>query len=458
MAANTVFDLHGFNNTVKSIAGVSTAKITNSASSPATLSFGTNTSTYSGLIEDGTGVVNLQKIGAGTTTLSTTANTFTGTTTITGGILAIGHALSLGSATGATVANGGYLQLNNVTVSSEPLTLYTASTAGTLRAMSGTSSWNAPINLGSASSMYVESGASLAIAPSSGVAIQGTNTNLTVYTVGNLSITGEIATGNATLTKNNAGVLTLNGANSYNGLTTLNDGQTIIKNELGLGSNLAGTTLGATANLTLDGALNVTGESLTMTSNAITANGSLLTKNGASSWSGNITLNGTSVYWNTESDFNVIGNITNTSTLWTVGRSAASTGNLTINGTISGAGILEKTGNGILLLNAANTYTGLSKITAGTLRLGIADAIKNTNSLTLNGGELQTNGFDQTLANLNVSANSSILLGATTAHALHIGSLGAFYFKMLKLYGWEGSYSAGTSGTAGQIFIGTSST
>ncbi|MHA8077310.1 beta strand repeat-containing protein [Aquirufa sp. TARAVU-A1A] len=458
MAANTTFDLHGFNNTVKSMAGVSTAKITNSASSPATLSFGTNTSTYSGLIEDGTGVVNLQKIGAGTTTLSTTANTYTGTTTITGGILAIGHALSLGSATGATVANGGYLQLNNVTVSSEPLTLYTASTSGTLRAMSGTNSWNNSINLGSASSVYVESGASLAIAPSSGAAIQGTNTNLTLYTLGNLTITGEIATGNATLTKNNAGILTLNGANSYNGLTTLNDGQTIIKNELGLGSNLAGTTLGATANLTLDGAMNVTGESLTMTSNAITANGSLLTKNGSSSWSGNITLNGTSVYWNTESDFNVIGNITNTSTLWTVGRSAASTGNLTINGTISGAGILEKTGNGILLLNAANTYTGLSKITAGTLRLGIADAIKNTNSLTLNGGELQTNGFDQTLANLNVSANSSILLGATTAHALHIGSLGAFYFKMLKLYGWEGSYSAGTSGTAGQIFIGNSST
>jgi autotransporter-associated beta strand protein len=458
MAANTVFDLHGFSNAVKSIAGVSTAKITNSASIPATLSFGTNTSTYSGLIEDGTGVVNLQKIGAGTTTLSTTANTYTGTTTITGGILAISHGLSLGSATGATVANGGYLQLNNVTVSGEPLTLYTASTSGTLRAMSGTNNWNTSINLGSASSVYVESGTSLSIAPSSGSALQGSNTNLTVYAVGNLSITGEIATGNATLTKNNAGVLTLNGANSYNGLTTLNDGQTIIKNELGLGSNLAGTTLGAPANLTLDGALNVTGETLTMTSNAMTANGSLLTKNGASSWSGNISLNGTSVYWNAESDFNVIGNVTNACTLWTVGRSASSIGNLTFNGTISGAGALEKTGTGILTLNAANTFTGLTKISAGALKLGAVDAIKNTNTLSLNGGELQTNGFDQTLAILNVSSNSSILLGASTAHALRIGELGTFYFKMLKLYGWEGSYSTGTSGTAGQIFIGNSST
>jgi autotransporter-associated beta strand protein len=458
MAANTVFDLHGFNNTVKSITGVSTSKITNSDVNPVTLSFGAATSTYSGLIEDGVGIVNLQKIGDGTTALTTTANTYTGTTTISGGVLNISHPSSLGSISGATIANGGFLQLNNVTITGEPLTMYSASTGGTLRILAGSSTWIGTINLANASSVYVASGASLSIAPSSGPAIQGTNTNLTLYTLGNLLISGEIATGNATLLKTDAGVLTLNSANSYNGITTLNDGQTIIKNELGLGSNLAGTVLGSTANLTLDGALNVTGESLSMTSNAITANGSLLTKNGASTWSGNMTLTGTSVYWNTESDFTVTGNISNTSTLWTVGRTAASTGNLTIQGIISGTGALEKTGTGTFNLNSANTFSGLTKITAGAIKLGIANAIKITNTLTLNGGELQTNGFDQTLASLNISANSSILLGASTPHAFRVGSLGSFYFRMLKLYGWEGDFSAGTSGTAGQFFIGNSST
>jgi autotransporter-associated beta strand protein len=441
MAANTVLDLNGFNNLVKLISGVPTSKITNSGAKSVTLSFGEGTSTFAGLIEDGMGIVNLRKVGDGITALTSTANSYTGITTISGGTLNISHPFSLGSIIGSTMVNGGSLQLSNVTVTGEPLTLYSAPIDGALRVLGGTSSWVGNIDLANASSLYVVSGASLTIAPTSGPAIQGTNTNLTLYTLGNLSITGEIATGNATLTKNNVGILTLNGANSYNGLTTLNAGQTIIKNALGLGSNLAGTILGLTANLTLDGALDVMGETLSMTSNAITANGSLLTKNGLSTWSGNISLAGSNVFWNTESDLTVTGNISNGAAQWTVGRTAATLGNLVIHGTISGIGALEKTGMGTVTLNAANTFTGLTKISAGALKLGATNAIKNTNTLNLNGGELQTNGFDQIIANLNVSANSSILLGATTPHVFQVGTLGNFNLKTLKIYGWEGNFS-----------------
>ncbi|WP_377984086.1 beta strand repeat-containing protein [Aquirufa avitistagni] len=458
LSSASVLDLNGNSVFLASLGGELTSKVTNSVAVPVKLTFGTNSATFRGLIEDGAGVVNLEKVGGGTATLELSANSFTGTTTISAGVLAIRHALSLGSIQGSTIADGGLLQLYDVRVLDEPLFINLPFATGALQAMSGNNEWIGKINLLGEVSIYVNTGASLSVSPLTGPALEGANTNVIFNTLGNLTINGEIATGNATLRKNNTGILTLNGANSYNGLTTLNDGQTIIKNELGLGSNLAGTTLGAMANLTLDGTLNVTGEPLTMTSNAISANGSFLAKNGASSWSGNITLNGTSVFWNTESDLNISGNITNASTLWTVGRSASSTGNLTINGPISGAGALEKTGSGFLLLNVANTYTGLSKITAGSLRLGIADAISHTNSLTLNGGELQTNGFDQTFATLNVSANSSILFGSATPHALRVNTLGTFNFKMLKIYGWEGDFSAGTSGTAGQFFIGSNAT
>jgi autotransporter-associated beta strand protein len=456
---NAVLDLHGYNLTLYGLGG-NVGKVTNSSPDEVTLTIahgGGNT--YQGLIEDGNGRLNLIKSGTGTTFFGNRVHTYSGTTNITGGALQIQFGATLGSTVGETIVNGGQLQLWYSTVTGEAITLHSAPATGALNATRGNCQWNGTINLGSASSIYVSDyGTSLAITPTSGPAIQGTNTNLTLYTIGNLTINGEIATGNATLTKSEAGILTLNGANSYNGLTTLNTGQTIIKNALGLGSNLAGTVLGSTANLTLDGALDVTGETLTMSSNAITANGSLLTKNGASSWSGDMTLSGSSVNWNNESDLTVTGNISNAATQWTVGRTAATTGNLVINGIISGIGALEKTGSGMLTLNAANTYTGLTKISAGALKLGATNAIKNTNALNLNGGELQTNGFDQTLANLNISANSSIVLGAATPHALRVNTLGDFYFRMLKIYGWEGDFSAGTSGTAGQIFFGNSST
>ncbi|MDT8887788.1 autotransporter-associated beta strand repeat-containing protein [Aquirufa sp. LEPPI-3A] len=455
---NAVLDLHGYNLTLYGLGG-SVGKVTNSSPDEVTLTIahgGGNR--FGGLIEDGNGRLNLIKSGVGTAFLENRVLTYSGTTNISGGALQIRFGATLGSTVGETIVNGGQLQLWYSTVTGEPITLYSAPATGALSAR-GDCRWNGTINLGNASSFFVDAYvSSLTITPTSGPAIQGTNTNLTLYTIGNLTINGEIATGNASLTKNEAGILTLNGANSYNGLTTLNAGQTIIKNELGLGSNLTGTILGSTANLTLDGALNVTGETLTMSSNAITANGSLLTKNGASSWSGDMTLSGSSINWNNESDLTVTGNISNAATQWTVGRTAATTGNLVINGVISGIAAMEKTGSGMLTLNAANTYTGLTKISGGVLKLGVTNAIKNTNTLNLNGGELQTNGFDQTLANLNISANSSILLGAATPHTLRVNTLGDFYFRMLKIYGWEGDYSAGASGTAGQIFFGNSST
>ncbi|MEK6547055.1 MAG: autotransporter-associated beta strand repeat-containing protein, partial [Bacteroidota bacterium] len=455
---NAVLDLNGFDLVLLDLGGNYTSRLTNGQPNSVTLTITKGGSGMGGLIEDGAGVMNIRKTGVGMSTFHQTANTFTGTCTIEGGGLSIRHALSLGATSGGTVLNGGYLQLYGVNVTGEPLTLSGAPSTGALQATFSASSWTGAINLASSSSIYVATNASLTLTNTTGPVFQGTNTDLTLYTLGNLAINGDINTGNATLTKINSAILTLNGANSFQGLTTLNEGQTIIKNSLALGTNATGTVLGLGANLTLDGALQVQGETLSLSSNTITTTGSLLTKNGASTWSGNISMSGSSCFWNTESDFTVTGNITNAGSLLTVGRSSGTTGNLRIDGIISGVGALEKTGTGSLTLAGVNTYTGITTLSGGYLKLATSQTIREANSLNLNGGELQTQGFDLTLATLQVNANSSILLGASTPHTFRVGVLGTFYFKMLKIYGWEGDFSAGTSGTAGQIFIGNSAT
>ena len=99
--------------------------------------------TLNNVIHDGTnGAGSVTKSGAGTL-IVTAANTYTGTTTITSGVLNIQNATALGTTAGGTiVAAGAALQLQGgITVGAEALTLNgdgTAAGTGALRNISGT--------------------------------------------------------------------------------------------------------------------------------------------------------------------------------------------------------------------------------------------------------------------------------------------------------------------------------
>jgi fibronectin-binding autotransporter adhesin len=98
-------NLNGFNNTVGSLSGSGT--VTNNGPASATLTLGndnTNT-TFGGTLTDGTGSLQLTKIGLGTLTLSGT-NTYTGGTTISAGILQLGNGGTSGSISGSVVDYG----------------------------------------------------------------------------------------------------------------------------------------------------------------------------------------------------------------------------------------------------------------------------------------------------------------------------------------------------------------
>jgi len=82
----------------------------------------------------------------------------------------------------------------------------------------------------------------------------------------------------------------------------------------------------------------------------------------------------------------------------------ASTANLVLTGTISGSGGFNKTGVNTLELDGTNTYTGVTRISAGTLTAGSAGAIPSASTLafgnTTGTAFLNLTGISQTVAGI----------------------------------------------------------
>jgi len=142
--------------------------------------------------------------------------------------------------------------------------------------------------------------------------------------------------------------------------------------------------------------------------------------------------------------------------------SSSGTGTITLSGIISdGSGTiaLSKIESNTAVLSAANTYTGATTVTGGTLRLGASGVIPDASSVNLNGGTLSTGttGFNETAGTLNVSANSTIALG-TGAHTLTFANSSAISWTAtanLNITGWSGTYNGTSNGTTGKIFVGS---
>ena len=171
----------------------------------------------------------LSKLGAGILTLSGN-NTYTGATTLNSGTmvlsgtsttngvtvndgtLVIGNAAALGSGTlslaianvqavGTIVTTNAVSWTNTVTISGTGALTLGVMTPNGNRQMTNNNTSNTTTIAG----------------------ITGANRSLTFAGDGNTSV-GDITTGTGTLTKNNAGILSLSGANTYTGNTTVNAG------------------------------------------------------------------------------------------------------------------------------------------------------------------------------------------------------------------------------------------
>jgi len=114
IASGATLDIGGKSNSIGSLTGAGT--VSNSGAGATLNTGGDNSSTtFSGVIQNGSGAVGLTKSGSGTFTLTNT-NTYTAGTTVSAGILQIGSSGSLGSGSYAgaiSIASGATLQYSS---------------------------------------------------------------------------------------------------------------------------------------------------------------------------------------------------------------------------------------------------------------------------------------------------------------------------------------------------------
>ncbi|MEI7533518.1 MAG: autotransporter-associated beta strand repeat-containing protein [Verrucomicrobiae bacterium] len=184
-------------------------------------------------------------------------------------------------------------------------------------------------------------------------------------------LTGSAIDGVTTLAKSGTSQLTLSGANSYSGATTISAGTVKLGNATALGTTAGGTTLSSGAVLDLNGQT-VGAEAVSLSGTGISSGGALVNSSTAASLTGVVTLS---------SDSSIGG-----------------TGNTTLSGGLAGNFNLTKSGNGALTLSTAATRAGSATVTTtingGKVRLSNAGALSTgtTHVTTINGGTLELTG------------------------------------------------------------------
>jgi autotransporter-associated beta strand protein len=185
-------------------------------------------------------------------------------------------------------------------------------------------------------------------------------------------------------TLNGAGVLNLNGfSQTLGGLVFNNNGS----------STVSTVTIGA-------GVLTLNGDIIATSSNAGAI--STITRTGA----GNLNLNGAQRTFDI-APVTLLGDTGVAYLTPTLNITALITGD-------ASSGI-NKIGNGILQLGAANTYGGATDLSAGTIRYGIANALPATTAVTMGAtATLDLNGFNATIGSLAGAAGAVVINSAFT--------------------------------------------
>lgn len=510
---NASLNMNGFDETIGSLAGNSNSQVSLKGGM---LTVGTNntSTTYNGFINDDFGNRGITKVGSGTLTL-TGSNSYTGPTRINGGTLSGNTITNVDSnsafgnknfefSNGATLQYTGGTSTNNrsykmnagggaIDVASAATTLtltglidgagsFTKLGAGTLTLASAntytggtTSLKGGTLKLGAhqgvrlGSALTIESGATF-------------NLNNFSQTIGSLAGAGNVTLGTSTLNtggdnssttfagsisgtgavnKNGTGTMTLTGASSYGGNTSVNAGNLTITGGGGLsdGMGLIGSVFGTIGHATVGGGTGnstwtnslqmIVGENGTGTLN-ITGGGSVSSPQGfvgGSSGTGNVAVGGgtgnstwtnsgnLSIGYSGTGTLSVTGGGSVSSKVGVLAESPGSTGNVTVGGgtgnsswtntnglTVGayGAGTLNVTGGGSV--SSVTGFLGFLSAASGNVTVGGGTGNStwtNTSSLTvgLNGTgtlNINTGGLVSALALDGGNATSSVKINGGT--------------------------------------------
>jgi fibronectin-binding autotransporter adhesin len=240
-----------------------------------------------------------------------------------------------------------------------------------------------------------------------------------------------VISGTGSLTQIGSGTLILTGFNTYTGGTIIGSSGTL---QIGNG----GTTGAIVGNVLDDGVLAFNQSSNADFNGTISGHGSLLlagagtvTLGGPNTYTGGTVIrSGTLQVGNWLTSGSIVGNVTDNGML-----SFARQDDQTFNGVISGLGGVVKTGDGHLILQGVNTYTGGTYVAGGTLEV-TSNAAIGTGAITVGGyGPYY---FDEHILQVDsgLTLSNQILLNyGTINNAGHLG----------------GGLSAGISGDGGTI-------
>ena len=385
------------------------------------------TLTLNGIVS---GAFNLAKVGSDTLTLSA-ANTYSGNTLVSAGVLALGNNLALQNSAIDTSGAG---------------TITLSATTPTIGGLVGSTALATVFTTG-----------------------YSAVTNLTLNNSGSNSYSGAIANGTMALTKTGAGTQTLSGTNTYTGTTTVSAGtlqfgktaslynsltgswtaaNLIVANTGTLALNVGGSGEFTTGNVTallanLGGAngtattgfaagssigfdtTNASGSTFTVadiladstgtgggTLGVIKLGANTLVLTGTSTYTGPTTLSAGTLQIGNGTD---AGSINSTSGIIDNGVLAfnVGTGNRTVAVPVSGTGSITQNGTGTLALSAANSsFTGSVTLNTGTLALNHAAALgTSAGTFVINGGTLD----NTSAAAITLTSNKPVTLNADFA-------------------------------------------
>ncbi len=450
---------------------------------------GSTTNTFAGAFNMGNGTITVD--GAGVVQNLTGGVTFSGPTTVRNGTLsfspsadttlgATGAAVTVGtglnnSGTLAVVGPHATLLASTLTVGSND----TTNAIGTVTQTGGTIQSNGAVNLGN-------NGGNGTLNLSGGTFNIGGQLNMATNNAGSSATVIVGAGEQVNLVNNNIQIgaffnppstITLNGGSFNMVLDTLSftpnaAGRIIFQNNnaQNLGTytvNLNGGVLsvgGMNVNVTADSSgvsnfnlnrrptINFNGGTLRATGD----NSDFFSPTGAGGFTATIAGGGNPIATNMLEGGGTIdtaGHLVGVSTTFAHGGTAAIDGGLTVT---DSSGV----NTGVLTFNAANTYTGPTKVASGTLQMGIANAIPSTSNIHMSGGTLSLNSFGQQAGGLKTTATSIIdMTTGNTGEILQLADSTALHWvdgttatgATLHIANWTGN--ATTGGGLDQILL-----